>query len=94
LAEVWVATLEGRADRQATAAKTNRYSLLAAHWSAVFEAILLLDIALIVHSGFIVAAAIVAGAWLGKYIAVEQRRRRFRTKGLNRRSRRARPAQE
>jgi len=85
LTETWVATLEARADRRSTPAKTNRFSIAAANWAAIFEAILLMDIALIVHAGVSVGVAIVAGAWLGKYIAVERRRRRFHKHGLNKR---------
>lgn len=78
IAETWVATAEGRADRQATTAKHNRFSLTAAHWAAAFEALLLIDIILIAKESIWLGVPIIIGAWLGKYAAVERRRRKWR----------------
>lgn len=79
IAETAVSTFEGRHDRQSTASRTNKHSLKAAHWAAVFEAILLLDIVLLVHEPWVFGPVIV-GAWIGKYWSVEKRRKKFRRK--------------
>lgn len=77
IAETAVATFEGRADRQATSCPDNRFSKKAAHWATVFEWVLMIDILIIVHSWWMFIP-IGAGAWIGKYWAVEQRRKKFR----------------
>lgn len=78
--ETWIATWEGRADRQSTSAKHNRFSLKAAGWAGVFEMVLLLDVWLIVKEGWGIALPIFAGAVWGKYHALERRRSRWRSK--------------
>jgi hypothetical protein len=87
LAETWVATKEGRADRQSTTAKSRRFSIISANWATIFEWILLLDVGFIARTDLPTALAlgvvIGLGAWLGKFIALEHRRKKFRTKGLN-----------
>lgn len=80
VAETLIATWEGRADRQATSAKTDKFSRRAAHWALMFELVLFIDIAMIVKEGWWVLAPILAGAWIGKYWAVERRRKKFRAR--------------
>lgn len=77
-AETIVSTWEGRADRQATACRDNRFSKKSAHWAAVFETLLLVDVVLVVQEPVLYAPPIIAAAWIGKYWAVEQRRKKFR----------------
>lgn len=74
-AETIVSTWEGKADRQADTATTKRFSLKAAHWAAVFEMLLLVDVVLVVYEPVLFAPPIIAAAWLGKYWAVERRRK-------------------
>lgn len=78
--ETWIATWEGRADRQATSCRDNRFSLKSAHWAAAFELVLLLDILLVVKEGWSLTVPILAGAWWGKYSALERRRAKFRSR--------------
>lgn len=78
--EVWISTWEGRADRQSTSAKHNRFSIKAGIWAGAFEIVLLLDIWLIVREGFGVGIPIVAGAVWAKYHALEKRRAKFRAR--------------
>lgn len=74
-AETIVSTWEGKADRQSDTATTNHFSLKAAHWAAVFETLLLVDVVLVVYEPVLFAPPIIAAAWLGKYWAVERRRK-------------------
>ena len=76
--ETWVATWEGRADRQSTSARTSRYSWISSGWAGVFELLLLLDIWLVVREGWTVGIPIVAGAVWGKFYALEKRRSKWR----------------
>lgn len=85
LAETWVSTLEAKADRASTPSKSKRLSIISSNWAAVFEAILLMDIALVIHAGLAVGAAVVMGAWIGKFFSLERRRKRFHKHGLNKR---------
>lgn len=78
--ETWIATWEGRADRQSTSAKHNRFSLKAAGWAGAFEAVLFLDVMLLVREGWTILLPILAGAVWGKYHALEKRRRKFRSR--------------
>lgn len=87
--ETWIATWEGRADRQSTSAKDNRFSLKAAGWAGAFELVLLLDIILVVREGWGVTIPILLGAVWGKYHALERRRAKWRTRV--RRTKRAAP---
>jgi len=93
LLETWVATKEGRADRQSTMARNARYSWIAGGWATSFEAVLLLDIGIVVTpvglgNKIATGVACCLGALVGKVWACERRRRKFRTKGLNRGRRR------
>lgn len=87
LSETVIATWEGRADRQSTTAKTNKYSLRASGWAGLFELVLCVDMYVVAHEGWSLIPSIVLGGTLGKYWAVERRRKRFR-----RRPRRLKPA--
>lgn len=78
--ETAIATWEGRADRQATSASDNRFSKKAAHWAAIFEAILVADIVITVSNPLLYAPVVVVAAWIGKYWAVERRRSKFRAR--------------
>ena len=78
--ETWIATWEGRADRQSTSCRDRRFSLKASYWAAAFELVLLIDIVVIVHEGVAVAAPILIGAWYGKYSALERRRAKWRAR--------------
>lgn len=75
--ETLIATWEGRADRQATSSRSRKWSLRAAHWAAAFELVLFVDIMLLVKEGWTILVPILAGAWIGKYAAVERRRRKW-----------------
>jgi hypothetical protein len=79
-AETTVSTWEGRADRQATSARDNRYSKKAATWAGVFEALLYLDIILVAKESTWLAVPVVVAAWIGKYVACESRRKKFRAR--------------
>jgi uncharacterized membrane protein YfcA len=50
----------------------DRQAVRAATWSTIFEALLLIDIWLVVHEVW-VAVPILIGAWLGTWIAVKRR---------------------
>lgn len=76
--EVWIATWEGRADRQSTSATHSRFSHKAAFWAATFEIVLLVDVVLIVREGWTIIVPVVAGAYWGKWRALERRRSKFR----------------
>jgi hypothetical protein len=78
VAEVWVGTWEGRADRQSTSAKTSRYSWISAGWAGAFEILLVLDMWLVVREGWTIGIPIVVGAVWGKYHALEKRRAKWR----------------
>jgi len=78
--ETWIATWEGRADRQSTACRDRRFSLKASHWAAAFELVLLIDIMVIVREGWAVLIPILLGAWWGKYSALERRRAKWRAR--------------
>lgn len=95
-AETLVSTWEGRADRQSTSARHNRFSKKAAFWATVFEAILFLDIIMVSREGWYLLGPILLGAYVSKYWALERRRRRFRsrTKKPTRRKREAPAARE
>jgi uncharacterized membrane protein YqgA involved in biofilm formation len=80
VAETVVSTLESRADRVSTSSRNNKHSLRAAHWATVFEVLLLVDVLVLVHDPIRMFFPIVAGAWLGKYWAVEKRRKKFRAR--------------
>lgn len=80
VAETVVSTLEGRADRLSTSSRSNKHSLRAASWATVFEVLLLIDVLVLVHDPIKMFFPIVAGAWLGKYWAVEKRRKKFRSR--------------
>ena len=80
VAETLIATWEGRADRQSTYVEHNRFSLKAAHWATLFELVLFIDILVIVHEGLGVIVPILLGAWLGKYYALEKRRKKWLVK--------------
>lgn len=90
--ETVVSTKEGRADRQATSCKDNRFSKQAAHWAGVFEALLLVDMILLYKEPGWVFLPIVAGAWIGKYWSVERRRKKFRAR--TKKPKRVSPQQE
>lgn len=83
--ETWIATWEGRADRQSTSAPHNRFSLKAAGWAGAFELVLFLDIMLLVKEGWSILIPILAGAIWGKYHALERRRKNFRPRPGRRR---------
>jgi hypothetical protein len=86
--ETWIATWEGRADRQSTASPNNRFSMKAAGWAGAFEFVLFLDIMLLVKEGWPILIPILAGAVWGKYHALEKRRKKFRPRpGARRRKR-------
>jgi hypothetical protein len=75
--ETWIATWEARADRQVRPqGKSNKFSLRSANWAAAFELVLFVDILLLVKEGWMVLPPILAGAWWGKYHALERRRRK------------------
>ena len=80
VAETWVGTWEGRADRQSTSAKTSRFSWISAGWAGSFEALLVIDMLLIYEEGWTIGIPIVAGAVWGKYVALEKRRAKWRTR--------------
>lgn len=80
VAETVVSTWEGREDRLSTSSRSHKHSIRAAHWATVFEILLLIDILAVVHDPFAMFFPIVAGAWLGKYWAVEKRRKKFRSR--------------
>jgi Flp pilus assembly protein TadB len=80
VSETVVSTLEGREDRLSTSSRGNKHSLKAAHWATVFEILLLIDVLALVHNPMQMFFPIVAGAWLGKYWAVEKRRKKFRSR--------------
>ena len=87
--ETWISTWEGRADRQSTSAKHNRFSLKASAWAGAFELVLFADVMLLVHEGWTVLLPILAGAMWGKYHALEKRRKKFRSRTKRRKSPRA-----
>lgn len=76
--ETLISTWEGRADRRSTTSKTRRLSMIAANWAGSFELVLFVDILVVVHEGWRVMIPILAGAWIGKFYACEQRRKKFR----------------
>jgi uncharacterized membrane protein len=76
--ETLIATWEGRADRQSTSAKHNKFSIKSANWAVAFEVVLLIDIYVVVSEGWPIIFPIAAGAWLGKYWSLERRRRKWR----------------
>lgn len=78
LLEVLISTWEGRADRRSTTAKTMRYSVIAANWAVAFEIVLFLDLWILVKEGLPILIPISAGAWIGKFWALERRRKKFR----------------
>lgn len=78
--ETWIATWEGRADRQSTSAKHNRFSMKAAGWAGTFELVLFIDIMLLVKEGWAILIPILAGAIWGKYHALERRRAKFESR--------------
>lgn len=80
VAETWIATWEGRADRQSTSCRDKRFSIKAANWAGAFELVLLIDLLLIVSEGWTLIVPIVVGAWWGKYSALERRRAKFRSR--------------
>jgi hypothetical protein len=80
VAETWIATWEGRADRQSTSAQHNRFSIKSALWAGAFELVLFLDVWLIVQEGWPILIPILAGAVWGKYHALERRRRKWRAR--------------
>ena len=84
--ETWISTWESRADRQSTSSATNRFSLRASHWAAAFELVLFVDIMLLVKEGWTILVPILAGAWWGKYHALEKRRKKFRSRTKRRKS--------
>lgn len=84
-----ISTRGGRADRQSTASKTNRYSKIAANWDVLFNIVLLVDTWLVVSQGFELLIPISAGAWLGTYTELERRRAKFRSRTKRRKSPRA-----
>jgi hypothetical protein len=77
-AETIVSTWEGRADRQSTSCRDNRFSKKAAAWAGVFEALLLVDVVLVVHEPVLYSPPILAAAIIGKYWSLEKRREKFR----------------
>src|SRR4051812_21703890 len=86
IVETLVSTWEGRADRQSTSAKHNRFSIRASWWAAVFEALLLIEILLAVSNPWVIAPAVILGAWIGKFWSLERRRKRFRSRVRRRRA--------
>ncbi len=80
LAETMVATWEGRSDRLSTACRTNHHSKKSAWWAGVFEALLLVDVVLVVHEPVLYSPPIIAAAVIGKYWSLERRRKKFRAR--------------
>lgn len=80
VAETWIATWEGKADRNSTSCRTSRWSWRAAGWAGAFELVLLVDIMLIVKEGWALVVPILAGAIYGKFSALERRRAKFRSR--------------
>jgi hypothetical protein len=78
--EVVVATKEGRSDRLSTASATNYHSKVSAVWAGVFEALLLVDVVLVVYEPVLFAPPVILAAMIGKYWSLEQRRKKFRSK--------------
>lgn len=89
LLEVLISTWEGRADRKSTTAKTMRYSVIAANWAVAFEIVLFMDLWILVKEGLPILIPISAGAWIGKFWALEHRRRNFRPRPRRLRNNRA-----
>lgn len=79
-AEVVVATVAGRADRQSTSCRTNRKSKEAAGWEMVFETLLLADMALVMRESLWLGIPIVLTAGAAKLWALEKRRKKFRSR--------------
>lgn len=82
-AESWICSRERAAERRSRTAKTNKPSMISAHWAMLFEAILLVDIVLTVQEPLAIAPWVLAGAWLGQYKAAEKERRKFRRNAGN-----------
>lgn len=78
-AETIVATWEGRSDRLSTSSRSNHHSKVSAAWAGVFEALLLVDVVLVVHEPLLFSPPIIVAAILGKYWSLEQRRKKFRS---------------
>lgn len=76
-AETIVQTFEGRADRQSTYATHNRFSLRAASWATVFEAILFADIFTIARQGGWLILPVLVAAYTSKYWVLERRRKKW-----------------
>lgn len=84
-AENAVATWASRADRQSTLAKTIRFSIVSANWTMTHDLLLLIDFWAIIAQGFwLIAIPTLLASWSSQLLVLERRRRRFRTKGLNR----------
>lgn len=84
-----IATRGGRADRQSTSCRTNKFSIIAANWDVAFGVVLLVDTALVVTQGYDLILPIAAGSWLGTYTELERRRSKFRSRTKRRKSPRA-----
>lgn len=82
-AESWVSSRERAAERRSRTSKTNKASMISAHWAMLFEAILLADIVLTVQEPLAIAPWVLAGAWLGQFKAAEKERRKFRRNAGN-----------
>lgn len=91
-AEVVVATVGGRADRQSTSCRDDRFSRKAAGWEMVFETLLLADMALVMRESLWLGIPIVITAGAAKYWALEKRRKKFRTRTKRKKSRATPPA--
>lgn len=79
-AENWVASRERTAERQSKPAGTARYSIISANWSSAFEIILLVDIVLTVADPLAIAPWVLAGGWLGQFLACERQRKKFQSR--------------
>jgi hypothetical protein len=79
-AENWVSSRERGAERQSKMAKTRRYSMYSANWSSVFEVILLVDIVLTIADPIRILPWVLAGGWLGQFLACEKQRRKFQNR--------------
>lgn len=78
--ETWLATWESKADRNSTSCRTNRWSKVSANWAMMFELVLFVDLWLLWKEGGWLLVPILAGAWWGKYHALERRRAKWRAR--------------
>lgn len=73
-AEAWIATARTSAVMRATQKPSTAFAHRAAAWDGLYEAVVVIDMALIATEGVWLAIPIVMGAYLGTYLNLRPRR--------------------